>query len=64
MNREPIVRGRDDAMQRGWFARDAASAGWATDAREETHGCRCTTAGAVGGTQCCRNGLLFGSFFV
>jgi len=27
------VRGRDGAMQRGWFARDAASAGWATDAK-------------------------------
>ncbi|KAJ6989392.1 hypothetical protein NC653_022086 [Populus alba x Populus x berolinensis] len=46
MHRELAVRGREGAMQRGWFARDAASVGWAIDAREETHGCCCTTAGA------------------
>ncbi|KAJ6887698.1 hypothetical protein NC652_028847 [Populus alba x Populus x berolinensis] len=51
-------------MQRGWFARDTAGAGWTTDAREGTHGCRCVAAGVVGDTQCCGNGLLFGSFVV
>jgi len=50
MNREPAVRGRDDVMQRGWFARDAAGVGWAADAREEMYGCRCTAARGVGGT--------------
>jgi hypothetical protein len=63
MNREPAVRGRDDVMQRWWFARDAAGVGWAADAREETYGCRCTAARGVGGTQCYNNGLFFGSFF-
>jgi hypothetical protein len=64
MNRKPAVRGRDGAMQRGWFARDTAGAGWTTDAREKTHDCCCVAAGVVGNTQCCGNGLLFGSFVV
>jgi hypothetical protein len=63
MNRKLALRGRDGAMQRGWFARDTVGAGWTTDAREETHGCRCVAVGVVGNTQCCSNGLLFGSFF-
>ncbi|KAJ6859876.1 hypothetical protein NC651_036250 [Populus alba x Populus x berolinensis] len=40
------------AVQRGWFAGDVASAGWATDAGEETHGFRCTASGAGGGAPC------------
>ena len=64
MNREPAERGRDSAMQRGWFARDTAGAGWTTDAREGTHGCRCVAAGVVGDTKRCGNGLLFGSCVV
>ena len=40
MNRKPAVRGRDGAMQRGWFARDTTGAGWTTVAKEETHGQR------------------------
>jgi len=64
MNRKPAVRGKDGAMQRGLFARDTAGAGWTTDAREEMHGWRCVAVGVVGNTQCCGNGLLFGSFVV
>jgi len=30
----------------------AAGAGWVADAREKTHGCCCTAAGAGGGAQC------------
>jgi len=40
------------AVQRGWFVGDAAGAGWATDAGEETHGCRCIASGAGRGAQC------------
>lgn len=40
------------AVQRGLFAGDVASAGWATDAGEETHGFRCTASGAGGGAPC------------
>jgi hypothetical protein len=50
MNRKPAVRGKDGAMQRGWFARDTAGAGWTTDAREEMHGWRCVAVGVVGNT--------------
>ena len=47
-----VLVGPPGAVQRGWFAGDVASAGWAIDAGEGTHGFRCTASGAGGGAPC------------